>query len=83
MYSDCPLREDFNNLARRVAVLDGNGIDPTGGVVGRVAKIAEGHQRIIGRAQILGWIAIGALSVVGLTNVMLYKTLERLMALLK
>jgi len=65
--NEFPLREEFealerlvkDDLARRLAVLDGNGWDKSGGQVGRLTAMMQEQHKLMGTWQKLFWIGIG------------------------
>ncbi len=59
LITECPLTELVNDLARRVAVLDGNGYDPTGGQMGRLTTLVATQTKFQARIQYLLWVGFG------------------------
>ena len=59
LVTDCPLSDLVNDLARRVAVLDGNGYDPTGGTVGRLTAVVHNQAEFQKRIQFFAWVLLG------------------------
>ena len=84
---ECPITEDeFRALQRRLAVLDGNGFDRTGGSVGRLEKTVVDHDTFIDSVkellfQLKGavWALIAVALILGVGNgALLLKVLDKI-----
>lgn len=77
------LNENLDEIRRRLAVIDGNGLDKTGGSVGRLMTKQSGHDEFLDKLKIAIWIMFGMLIAQGGASLVLFRSLIEISKLAK
>ena len=84
---DCPYAGEIGRQAaaiedvkRRLAILDGNHLDKTGGAVGRMNTQLDEHEKFLRRLRVFVWVGVGGILAQGGASLLLLRAVTELVA---